>query len=238
MVETPQSIFNERGEAALLALVSAARGRCVALHFGPYDYTASLSIAAPREALVHPASQLARGILQAAAGGSGIRISDGPVNTLPIAPHRTERGGSLSPRQRQENRATVHAAWRLHYGRVREALASGYYQGWDLHPAQLPTRYAAVYSFFLEHLDSASARLRNFVEKAAQATRIGHVFDDAAMAQGLLSYFSQGLSSGALTPAEVEQRTSLSAAEIRRGSFPQIIEKRRKDTEDGFVISE
>jgi hypothetical protein len=121
----------------------------------------------------------------------------------------------------------VHAAWKLHFDLVRHSLANGYYQGWDLHPAQLPTRYAAVYSFFLENLDSASARLRNFVEQAAQATRIGHVFDDAAMAQGLLSYFSQGIQSGALTAAEVEERTTLSAAEIRGGSFLQILEKRR-----------
>ena len=35
MVETSQAIFNERGEANLLPLVSAARGRCVAAHFGP-----------------------------------------------------------------------------------------------------------------------------------------------------------------------------------------------------------
>jgi len=232
MIETPQAIFNERGEAAALALVSAARGRCVAAHFGPYDYTASLNIAAPREALTHPAAQFARDVLQVALAGSGVRIANGPVNILPIPRHRIAAGapaGSapLTPRQREENRFTVHAAWKLHFDLVRQSLANGYYQGWDLHPAQLPTRYAAVYSFFLENLESASARLRNFVEQAAQATRIGHVFDDAAMAQGLLSYFSQGIHSGALTAAEVEERTTLSAAELRAGSFLQILEKRR-----------
>jgi len=238
MIETGQAIFNDRGEATPLALVTAARGRCAAVHFGPYDYTAALNIAAPREAITHPAAQFARNVLQTSLAGSGVRIADGPINILPIPPHRVSRGRSesteavpntapLTPRQREENRATVHAAWKLHFDLVRRALANGYYQGWDLHPAQLPTRYAAVYSFFLENLDSASARLRNFVEQAAQATRIGHVFDDAAMAQGLLSYFSQGIHSGALTAAEAEERTTLTAAELRTGSFLQILEKRR-----------
>ena len=227
MIETPQAIFNERGEAGAPALVAAARGRCVAAHFGPYDYTASLNIAAPREALTHPAAQFARDVLQVALAGSGVRIANGPINILPIPPHRAAPGATLTPKQREENRAIVHAAWKLHFDLVRQSLANGYYQGWDLHPAQLPTRYAAVYSFFLENLDSASARLRNFVEQAAQATRIGHLFDDAAMAQGLLSYFSQAIHSGALTAAEVEERTTLSAAELRAGSFLQILEKRR-----------
>ncbi len=213
---------------ARFALVGAARGRCVAVHFGPYDYTASLNIAAPRQAITHPAAQFARSVLQASFGGSGVRISDGPLNVLPIPPHRSAPDGApLTLRQREENRSTVHAAWKLHFDLVRQSLANGYYQGWDLHPAQLPTRYAAVYSFFLENLDSASARLRNFVEQATQATRIGHVFDDAAMAQGLLSYFTQGIHSGALSATEVEERTTLSAAEVRTGSFVQILEKRR-----------
>jgi hypothetical protein len=120
----------------------------------------------------------------------------------------------------------VHAAWKLHYDSVRRALANGYYQGWDLHPAQLPTRYAAVYSFFLENLDSAAERLRNFIEKAAQATRIGHVFDDAAMAQGLLNYFLQAVNCGALKPDEVESLTTLSADELRSASFLKILARR------------
>jgi citrate lyase beta subunit len=226
MIETPQSIFNERGEVNLLPLVGAARGRCVAAHFGPYDYTASLSIA-PREAITHPASDFARETMQVALAGTGVRISDGPVNILPIAPHRAAKDGEpLTARQMDANRATVHAAWKLHYDCVRRALANGYYQGWDLHPAQLPTRYAAVYAFFLEHLDSAAQRLRNFIEKAAQATRIGHVFDDAAMAQGLLNYFLQALNCGALKADEVESLTTLSSDDIRSASFVKILARR------------
>jgi citrate lyase beta subunit len=228
MVETAQAIFNERGEANLLALVSAARGRCAAVHFGPYDYTASLNITAPRDAMAHPASDFARGVLQTSLAGTGVRISDGPVNILPIPPHRAgKEGPPLTARQLAENRATVHNGWRIHFDHARRSLERGYYQGWDLHPAQLPSRYAAVYSYFLENLDSASARMRNFMDKAAQATRVGHVFDDAAMAQGLLNYFVQAITCGALTAGEVEALTGLSEAELRSASFLKILEGRR-----------
>jgi citrate lyase beta subunit len=228
MIETPQAIFNERGEANLLPLVSAARGRCVAAHFGPYDYTASLGIAALHQAMTHPASDFARRVMQVALAGTGIRLADGPVNILPIPPHRAAKDGSpLMALQIESNRATVHAAWKLHYDVARRSLANGYYQGWDLHPAQLPSRYAAVYSFFLENLDSASQRLRNFIEKAAQATRVGHVFDDAAMAQGMLSYFLQAINCGALKADEVEGLTGLSSDELRSTSFIQILAARQ-----------
>ena len=45
MIETPQAIINERGEVNLRTLVTAARGRCRSVHFGPYDYAASRNIA-------------------------------------------------------------------------------------------------------------------------------------------------------------------------------------------------
>jgi len=227
MIETPQAIFNERGEVDLLPLVGAARGRCVAAHFGPYDYTASLSIAALQHAMTHPAADFARAVMLVALAGTGVRVSDGPTNILPIPPHRAAKDAPpLTAHQAESNRATVHAAWKLHYDSVRRALANAYYQGWDLHPAQLPTRYAAVYAFFLENLDSAAQRLRNFIEKAAQATRIGHVFDDAAMAQGLLNYFLQGINCGALKAEEVESLTTLSADDLRSASFPKILARR------------
>jgi len=228
MVETPRAILNERGEANLLALVSAARGRCAAVHFGPYDYTASLHIAATYQPITHFSSDFARGFIQVALAGTGIRTADGPTNIMPISPHRPTKDGTvLSKRQLEENREAVHRGWRIHFENVRRSLANGYYQGWDLHPAQLPARYAAVYSFFLENLDPAAERLRNFIDKAAQATRVGQVFDDAAMAQGLLNYFVQGINCGALTPDEVERLTTLSASDLRAGSFLKILTQRQ-----------
>src|SRR5207247_246674 len=126
-----------------------------------------------------------------------------------------------------ENTRAVHRAWRLHYGHIRHSLVTGFYQGWDLHPAQLPTRYAAVYTFFLEGLDAASERLRNFVEKAAQATLVGDVFDDAATGQGLLNYFLRAINCGAVTEQEALDLTSLTLDELRSGSFVKILKNRQ-----------
>jgi hypothetical protein len=167
--------------------------------------------------------------MQVALARTGVGLADGPTNIMPIPPHRALKDGPpLGNRSVEENRAVVHHAWKLHFDNVRRSLSNGFYQGWDLHPAQLPSRYAAVFSFFLENVDSASERLRNFIDKAAQATRIGQVFDDAAMAQGLLTYFVRAIDCGAITPDEAQMLTSLSPSELRAGSFFQILEGRRK----------
>jgi hypothetical protein len=145
---------------------------------------------------------------------------------MPVGPHRAEEGLALSPQQASENRAVVHRAWRLHYEHVQHSLRHAYYQGWDLHPAQFPTRYAAVYAFFLEGLDAAAERLRNFVEKAAKATLVGDIFDDAATGQGLLNFFLRAINCGAISADEARRRTSLSLDELRSGSFVRILKGR------------
>ena len=223
MVETTQSIINERGESNLPLLLDAARGRCVAAHFGTYDYTASCSITAAYQDMLHPACDFARHVMQVSFGGTGIWLSDGATNIMPVAPHR----GELTGEQEAENRNVVHRAWKLHYQHVRHSLTNAFYQGWDLHPAQFPTRYAAVYTFFLEGLDQASERLSNFVAKAAQATLVGDVFDDAATGQGLLNYFLRAINCGALTEQEALDLTSLSLDELRSGSFVKILHNRQ-----------
>jgi hypothetical protein len=167
--------------------------------------------------------------MQVALARTGVGLADGPTNIMPIPPHRAAKEGPpLSEWQREENSAVVHRAWKLHFDHVRRSLSNGFYQGWDLHPAQLPSRYAAVFSFFLENADSAAERLRNFIEKAAQATRVGQVFDDAAMAQGLLNYFLRAIDCGAITPNEAEAMTSLSVSELRTASFVKILQGRSK----------
>ncbi len=120
----------------------------------------------------------------------------------------------------------MHAAWKLHFDDVRHSLAGGFYQGWDLHPAQLVSRYAALYAFFLEGIDAAGARLANFVQRAAQATLVGDVFDDAATGQGLLNFFLRGINSGALTEREALALTGLTADELRGRSFLKILRGR------------
>ncbi len=227
MVETTQSLVDPRGRAALPLLLDASRGRMVAAHFGTYDFTAACGITAAHQRMRHPACTHALHQMQVAFAGTGVWLSDGSTAILPVPPHRAPEGGELTAAQRTENRAVVHAAWRLHHDDVRGSLANGFYQGWDLHPAQLVTRYAAVYAFFLEGLDPAAARLRNFVEKAAQATLVGDVFDDAATGQALLNYFLRAINCGAVSEEETAARTTLTFEELRGRSFLKILANRR-----------
>lgn len=229
MVETPQSIFAPDGAAALPALVAAAGGRCRGAHFGTYDYTASLAITAAHQHMAHPVCDFAKQMMQVTLAGTGVWLSDGATNVLPVAPHRPAADAPpLSREQEEDNRRTVHAGWRLHAGHVLGSLVEGFYQGWDLHPAQLPSRYATVYGFFLQGLEPAAARLRNFVEQAARATLVGDVFDDAATGQGLLNYFLRAVNCGAVSEEEAGEKTGLTAAELHGRSFPAILAGRRQ----------
>lgn len=229
MIETPQSIFNQRGEINLLPFANALQGRCVAAHFGTYDYTAGRGITAAHQHMTHFACDFAREAMQVAFAGTGIWLSDGATNILPVPIHPPGKDPSaLSASQIDENRAAIHRAWKLHYDHIRHSLVNGFFQGWDLHPAQLVTRYAAVYSFFLESLDAASERLRNFIEKAAQATLVGEVFDDAATGQGLLNYFLRAINCGAITAEEARALTGLTQEELRSASFVKILDGRKK----------
>ncbi len=209
MVETTQCVLGPDGRSMLPVLLDAAAGRCIAAHFGTYDYTASNEITAAYQRMRHLACDHAKQVMKLAYAGTGLWLSDGATNVMPV-------GG----------RAVVHAAWRLHADDVRHSLENGFYQGWDLHPAQLPTRYAAVYGFFHQGLPAATERLKNFVDKAAQATLVGDVFDDAATGQGLLNFFLRGVSCGALTEDEA-LATGLTLEELRGRSFVKILRGRR-----------
>ena len=229
MVETTSSVIDAQGRCPLPEFVRAARGRCNAAALGVYDYTASCGVTAQEQRIDHGACDFARHAMQVALGGSGLYLSDGATNIMPAPSQLAGAGGALSPQQMADNRAAVHAAWRLNYQHVRRSLAHGWYQGWDLNPAQLPVRYAAVYSYFLEYLPEATHRLRNFVEQSARATIVrgqgGGVFDDAATAQGLLTFFIQGLRRRAISEHETAA-TGLTSDEIATRSFTQILAKR------------
>src|SRR5687767_8502069 len=227
MIETTQSIINHRGQLNLPLLLGEAQGRCIAAHFGTYDYTAGCSITAAHQHMLHAACDFAKQMMQVSFAGTGVWLSDGATNIMPVAPHRAAEGGTLTQEQIDENRETVHRAWKLHYDHIQHSLVSAFYQGWDLHPAQLPTRYAAVYAFFLESLDAASERLKNFVEKAAKATLVGDVFDDAATGQGLLNYFLRAVNCGAITEAEAVERSGLTLPELGSASFVKILKNRQ-----------
>ncbi len=226
MIETPQSIINSHGEIALHAMVDAADGRCGSVHFGVYDYTASSGITAAYQAMGHPACDFARQMMLVSLAGTGTHLSDGATNILPVGPHRAVPGGKLTAEQEQANREAVHQAWRRGFEDNLHSLRTGFYQGWDLHPAQLVTRYAAVYLFFLAGLESAANRLTAFVEKAALASLFGDVFDDAATGQGLLNFFLRGLACGAISESEA-LATGLTMEELRSRSFLKILQGRR-----------
>ena len=229
MIETTQSIINSRGEINLPLLLAAGEGRCIAAHFGTYDYTAGCNITAAHQHMLHPACDFAKSMMQVSFAGTGIWLSDGATNIMPVAPHRFSEGGPpLTQEQIEDNRDVVHRAWKLHYDHVQHSLVNAFYQGWDLHPAQLPTRYAAVYTFFLESLEAASERLKNFVEKAAKATLVGDVFDDAATGQGLLNYFLRAINCGAITEAEAIELSGLTLPELRSASFVKILKNRQE----------
>lgn len=139
MVETPRAIVGPDGRCPLAGLVAAARGRCRGVHFGVYDYSAALGIAPVHHGLRHPSCDHARHVMQAALAGMDVELSAGSTNVLPVPP-----------------RDNVVRAWRLHFQDVQHSLVSGFYHGWDLHPAQLVTRYAAAYTFFKECFESTT----------------------------------------------------------------------------------
>jgi citrate lyase beta subunit len=224
MVETTQSIMSSTGENPLLAMALAAEGRCTGAHFGTYDYTASCNITARYQKMDHPVCDFAHHMMKVALGGTGIWLSDGATNVMPVGPHR---GKDLTAQQQKENTEVVHRAWKIAYDHNRHSLWKGIYQGWDLHPAQLPIRYAATYAFFLESYDDAALRLHNFMEKAGQATLSGDVFDDAATGQGLLNFFLIAMNCGAIAEEDLAA-TSLTMEDIRTRSFVKILDARRK----------
>ncbi len=223
MVEATQAGMDKDGKNPLRALILAGEGRCIAAHFGTYDYTASCNITAKYQTMDHPVCDFAHHMTKVALAGTGIYLSDGATNIMPVGPHKGEQ---LTKEQFAENQSVVHRAWKLCFQHTTHSLRNGFYQGWDLNPAQLPMRYAAVYSFFLESYEDAALRLRHFIDKAAQATLSGDIFDDAATGQGLLNYFLRALNSGAINEEELIV-TGLSIEEIRLRSFLKILERGR-----------
>ncbi|MGY1732769.1 DUF6986 family protein [Geodermatophilus sp. SYSU D01045] len=191
-VETPQAVLGADGAVTLARMVHAAGLRLTGLHHGTYDYSAALGIAAAHQSSDHPALDLAKQLMQVAVAGTGARAVDGSTNVLPVG-----------------SREQVHAGWRVHAGLVRRALERGLHQGWDLHPAQLVTRYAATYAFFRGALPAAAARLAAYVERVD-----GGVLDEPATARALAGVVVRGLDCGAVDPAEVTAATGLDRAAL------------------------
>ncbi|MFI7274583.1 DUF6986 family protein [Streptomyces sp. NPDC049879] len=188
-IETTQAVLGADGRATVARMIDAAGGRVTGLHYGTFDYSAACQVSAAHQSADHPAADHAKAVMQAAAAGTGVRLSDGSTNVLPVGP--TDR---------------VHHAWRLHHDLVRRALARAYHQGWDMHPGHLPTRYAAVYAFYREGLPDAAARLAAW---AGGADGSGGVLDEPATARALSGFLLRGLDCGALDTAEVTAASGL-----------------------------
>ncbi|HKG90830.1 MAG TPA: hypothetical protein VKA84_02990 [Gemmatimonadaceae bacterium] len=229
MVEAPQLVLDARGESALPKLLAAAGGRLTAAHVGALDYTAGCGIAPAHQQPRHGALDFLRHAMQAALAGTGVRLADGATAApLPLPRHRPQGGRGLTAAQSGENRAAVHRAWRQHFEDVQHALALGFYQGWDLDPAQLPTRYAATFAFYLSGLDAAAARLRAHAERAARtvAARGALPPDDAAAGQSVLNFVLRAMDCGAVTEREASAATGLGAEQLRGRSFSGLVQKR------------
>ncbi|MFF2652609.1 DUF6986 family protein [Streptomyces sp. NPDC058045] len=193
-IETSQSIIGPDGGATVARMIHAAEGRATGLHYGTFDYSACLGVSAAYQASDHPAADFAKEVMQVAAAGTGVRVCDGSTNVLPV-------GSS----------AQVHQAWRLHHGLTNRALARAYYQGWDMHPGHLPTRYAAVFAYYREGFEAAASRLAAYVNKSG-----GDVLDEPATAKALSNYLLRGLVCGALDDAEVTRATGLTRPELQQ----------------------
>ncbi|HSJ43953.1 MAG TPA: hypothetical protein VK923_04630 [Euzebyales bacterium] len=182
-VETPESVIGHAGRVALPALVDAAGGRLVGAHFGVFDYTAACGLPGDQQRLDHPACDFARHVMQVTLAGTGIRLSDGSTNRAP-----SDVTGEA-----------VHAVWSHHAALVRHSLVHGFYQGWDMHPSHLVSRFATVHAFHLAHLDDTIARLAAWSATRDGATGGGDggVVDEPATIRALLASLRRAVDCGA-----------------------------------------
>ncbi len=186
-VETPQAVLGPDGTALVARMVHAAGDRLAGLHYGTYDYSAAVGVAPAYQSMEHPAADHAKAVMQLAVAGTGVPLSDGSTNVLPVG-----------------DTEAVRSAWALHGRLVRRSLERAFYQGWDLHPAQLPSRYAATFAFYREGLPAAGRRLRDYLGDGG-----GAVLDEPATALALASYLVRGLDAGAVTATEVADASGL-----------------------------
>jgi hypothetical protein len=197
--ETPQLILGADGTVPLARAVHAGRGRVTGLHYGTYDYSAALGVAASQQSMEHPVADQAKQLMQLAAAGTGVQLSDGSTNILPVG-----------------DDDQIRAASRLHARLVTRSLDRAFYQGWDMHPGQLPSRYAATYAFYRQDFAAAASRLSAYVNKSASA-----ILDEPATARALAGYLRSGLVCGATTADELQAAAGLDAKELERMAQPK-----------------
>ncbi|MQA95790.1 MAG: aldolase [Streptosporangiales bacterium] len=191
-VETPETLLDLHGTDGLRGILRAAAGRLSAAHFGVFDYTAALGLPPAEQRLDHPACDHARHLMQVALAGTGVWLSDGSTNVAPAS----------------DATADVHAAWRRHAGHVRHSLRHGFHQGWDLHWAQLPSRFAAVYALHLTGYERTCERVRAWTSRRDDA---GGMLDEPATVRALVAQLGRAVACGAVDAVDVRSRTGLDA---------------------------
>lgn len=198
-IETPQVIIGADGTFPIAKFLHRGQGRISGLHYGTYDYSASVGVSAAQQSLEHPVADFAKEVMQVAVAGTGVRLSDGSTNVIPAS-----EGASAVP------------TWELHGRLVTRSLERAYYQGWDLHPAHLPSRFAASYAFFRAGVAEVSTRLRNYVQQNTEG-----FLDEPATARPLAAFLSRGVQSGAVAQAELADSVGISPAELLDIAYPR-----------------
>ncbi|YAL83473.1 DUF6986 family protein [Dermacoccaceae bacterium W4C1] len=191
-VETAQAVLSADGTATVAPMIDAGRGRVTSLHYGTFDYSAGLGVAAAHQSLDHPVADHAKDVMQVAIAQTGVRMSDGSTNVIAF-----------------EDAEQAAATWRLHAGLVNRSLTRGIYQGWDMHPGHLVSRYLATYLFFRRAAPAANARLGNYL-----ARQEGAVMDEPATARMLAHVLLRGIRCGAVDPEEVQRGCGLTEIDL------------------------
>ncbi|WP_067678610.1 DUF6986 family protein [Nocardia miyunensis] len=189
-IESPQAVIAADGSATVARAIHRSAGRCTGLHYGTYDYSAACGIAPQFQSLEHPVADHAKAVMQAAAAQTGVWVCDGSTQVLPI-------GDAAA------------AALERHFRLVTRALERGYYQGWDMHPGHLVTRWAATYAFFRGALLAAAPRIDGYLRR-----RGGAVVDEPATAQALATVVLRGLDCGAFAPEDVTALSPDASVEV------------------------
>ncbi|MGJ7439939.1 DUF6986 family protein [Aquipuribacter sp. MA13-6] len=197
-VEMPQAVLGADGGATVAVMLQAGAGRVEGLHYGTYDFSAALGVGPLDQSLDHPLADHAKAVMQLAAAGTGVRVSDGSTNVLPVG-----------------DADQVADALRLHARLVARAQARALRQGWDLHPGQLVTRYAATFLALRAELDAAAARLRAYTARADDVDA-PQVLDEPATAQALAAAVLRGVDCGAVDLAEAVDATGCTPGQLVR----------------------
>ncbi|MGJ7540838.1 DUF6986 family protein [Brevibacterium luteolum] len=193
-IETPQSVLAADGCNAMIELVKRSGGRCVALHYGTYDYSASLGIFPEFQSSDHPVGLFAKESMRLAAALYGIWVSDGSSNLIPTSADPDANARAIS----------------RHVDLILDALGRGIVQGWDLHPTQLPTRYLANFAFYRTYFGSSAQRLSEYFSRSSGSG----VLDEPATARAMAGLITRGWEVGALSSEEIQQATSLTPPEL------------------------